>query len=364
MTLILWTLAIAVLTAVVCSLCGVFLVVKHESMIAEALSHAVLPGILIAFLVFQDRTSPWLIISAGLSGLLMVWVVETIRKTGLVDGDAALGIVFSALFSVGIICANLGLNRVHFDSHCIIDGNLSMAALRPLIVNGTEIAPYAFVLMATVLVLLMGFIAAFYKELKLMMFDAALAQTFGFRPTLMHLIWLALVSITTVSAFEIAGSILVVALMIAPPATAFLLTRRLGVMLVISSAIGVISSVLGFWLGMGLDIAPTGPIASVAGIMFLLTVFFAPGQGVLTKWRRRRSQRADLFQQLLLARLDGDDNNWVTHDNLQPAVAWSDQQFRNALKVCRSRQWIDQSSMGITITEKGRDYLLNLEDQS
>jgi manganese/zinc/iron transport system permease protein len=361
MSLILWTLAIAVLTAVVCSLCGVFLVVKHESMIAEALSHAVLPGILIAFLVFQDRTSPWLIISAGLSGLLMVWVVETIRKTGLVDGDAALGIVFSALFSIGIICANLGLNRVHFDSHCIIDGNLSMAALRPLTIGGHDIAPYAFVLMATVLLLLIGFIATFYKELKLMMFDSALSQTFGFRPTMMHLIWLALVSITTVSAFEIAGSILVVALMIAPPATAFLLTRRLGVMLAISSTIGVISSVVGFWLGMGLDIAPTGPIASVAGMLFLLTVFLAPRQGILAKWRRRRSQRADLFQQLLLARLDSDDKNWVAHKKLVASVAWTDRQYRHALKVCQTRDWVDQSSMGFSITDKGRNYLIDLE---
>ena len=358
MTLVLWTLAIAVLTAVVCSLCGVFLVVKHESMIAEALSHAVLPGILIAFLVFQDRTSPWLIISAGLSGLLMVWVVQTIRKTGLVDGDAALGITFSALFSVGIICANLGLNRVHFDSHCIIDGNLAMAALRPLVIGGVEIAPFAFVLMATVLTLLVTFILIFYKELKLMMFDSALSQTFGFKPAMLHLIWLGLVSITTVSAFEIAGSILVVALMIAPPATAFLLTRRLGVMLIISSTIGVISSVIGLYLGLGLDIAPTGPIASVAGMIFLLTVLLAPQQGVLAKWRRRGQQRSYLFQQLLLARLDGDDKNWVENETLAGAVAWTDQQFRKALSVCRDKKWIDESTLGISITGEGRNYLM------
>jgi len=355
MTLVLWTLVIAVLTAVVCSLCGVFLVVKHESMIAEALSHAVLPGILIAFLIFQDRTSPWLIISAGLSGLVMVWTVQTIRKTGLVDGDAALGIVFSALFSIGIICANLGLNRVHFDSHCIIDGNLSMAALRPFEIGGNEIAPFAFVVMATVLTVLIGFITIFYKELKIMMFDSALSQTFGFRPALLHLTWLALVSITTVSAFEIAGSILVVALMIAPPATAFLLTRRLGVMLVLSSVIGAISSVLGFYLGLWLDIAPTGPIASLAGMIFLLTVVFAPRQGLLAKWRRRSTLRADLFQQLLLARLDGDDNNWVENETLAGAVAWTDQQFRKALDVCRNRNWIDESSLGIGITDQGRE---------
>lgn len=364
MTLVLWTLAIAVLTAAVCSLCGVFLVVKHESMIAEALSHAVLPGILVAFLIFQDRTSPWLIISAGLSGLLMVWIVQNIRRTGLVDGDAALGIVFSALFSVGIICANLGLNHVHFDSHCIIDGNLSLAALRQFEFAGRAVAPFAFVLMATMLTVLVGFITLFYKELKLTMFDAALSRTFGFRPALLHFVWLALVSITTVSAFEIAGSILVVALMIAPPATAFLLTRRLGIMLAISTIVGTTSSVLGFYLGLWLDIAPTGPIASMAGMIFLLTVLLAPHQGVLAKWRRRCSQRANLFQQLLLARLESDDNNWVDGETLADAVAWTEQQFRNSLSVCRNRNWINESSMGISITDQGRAHLLSSREQA
>ncbi len=364
MTLVLWTLIIAVLTAVVCSLCGVFLVVKHESMIAEALSHAVLPGILVAFLIFQDRTSPWLIISAGLSGLLMVWIVQTIRRTGLVDGDAALGIVFSALFSIGIICANLGLNHVHFDSHCIIDGNLSLAALRPFTIGGNEIAPHAFVVMVTVLGLLLGFITVFYKELKLMMFDSALSQTFGFRPAMLHLGWLGLVSVTTVSAFEIAGSILVVALMIAPPATAFLLTRRLGVMLFISSAIGITSSVSGFYLGLWLDIAPTGPIASLAGLIFLLTVCFGPGQGVLAKWRRRNTQRAHLFQQLLLVRLNSASEARVPNEILAGAVAWTDRQYRKALSVCRNQNWINESSAGVGITDLGREHLIDSLEQA
>ena len=364
MSHVLWSLAIAVLTAVACSLCGVYLVIKKEAMVAEALSHAVLPGILIAFIVFEDRTSPWLIISAGLSGLLMVWIVQSIRKTGLVDGDAALGIVFSALFSIGIICANVGLNKVHFDSRCVIDGNLSLAALRPLRIGGAEIAPYAFVTMATVLVLLIGFIAVFYKELKLMMFDSALSQTFGFRPTLLHLTWLALVSITTVAAFEIAGSILVVALMIAPPATAFLLTKRLGVMLVIASTIGVISSVAGFYLGWGLNISHTGPIASVAGMIFLLTVLLAPGQGVVAKWRRRNVQRSNLFLQLLLARLDGDDKNWISSSSLESSIAWSEKQFAKALDVCQNRNWVEESKLGFSITDVGRDWLTESVEQS
>ena len=117
MTLVMWTLVIAVLTAVACALCGTLLVVKREAFVSEALSHAVLPGILVAYLIFRDRGSPMLILSASLAGLLMVLCVRLMSKTNLVYDDAALGIVFAALFSVGVILANQNLSGVHFHEH-------------------------------------------------------------------------------------------------------------------------------------------------------------------------------------------------------------------------------------------------------
>lgn len=352
MSLILWTLAIAVLTAVACSLCGVYLVVKHESMVAEALSHAVLPGIIVAFIVFQDRSSPWLIISAGLSGLLMVSLVQWLEKTRLIAGDAALGIVFSALFSVGIIAASQNLSKQHFHADSIIDGNLATAALNTTAIGGLEI-PKAFVAIAGVLGVLITFIALFYKEMKLTIFDAQLSQSFGFRPRLLHLAWLALVSMTTVCAFETAGSILVVALMIAPPAAALLLGQRLWQMLLISSVIGIFSSVSGFFAGYWLNISPTGPIATVAGIVFLLTVFAAPQMGVLAKWQRRSRQRQTLFEQLLLLRLKSDAPNGVDANDLQSSVAWTDQQYLGALKRCCQRGWVEVDGDQIMLSKSG-----------
>ncbi len=351
--LVFWTLMIAITTAVACALCGVYLVVNHESMVAEALSHAVLPGIIVAFVIFQDRSSPWLIISAGLSGLLMVWLVQTIRNTRLVDGDAALGIVFSALFSVGIIAASQNLNNTHFHAHCIIDGNLASAALQTVQLLGVEI-PRSFLVMASVLVALLVFILFFYKEMKLAMFDAELSQSFGFRPALLHLGWLALVSITTVAAFETVGSILVVALMIAPPAAGFLLGSRLWKMLVISSLVGVFSSLVGFQAGYVLNISPTGPIATVAGLVFLVTVVFAPRQGVLAKARLRQRQRSDLFQQLLLARLKRDTPDAVGVRELSDSVTWTDQQFRRALTQCKNKGWVTEDGATVGLTEQGK----------
>ena len=139
--LVLWTLAIGIVTAVACAVCGVFLVVKREAFVSEGLSHAVLPGIILAYIAIPDRSSPLLVVAAGLSGLIMVWLVQAISNTRLVDRDAALGIVFSALFSIGVIASSMKLGNVHFHAHCIIDGNLSLAALKHAEIGGVDLGP-------------------------------------------------------------------------------------------------------------------------------------------------------------------------------------------------------------------------------
>lgn len=268
--LIFWTIAIAVITAIACSICGVFLVVKREAFISEGLSHAVLPGIVTAFIIFRDRNPFGLIIAAGLTGLVMVWLVRLLCKTNRVEQDAALGIVFSGLFSFGIILSKLELRNTHFHAHCIIDGNLSYAPLKSFMLGDLYLGPQAFVTMSAILILLVAFITIFFKVLKLSAFDPTLAHLLGFRPTLISTVWLSLVSMTAVAAFDTAGTILVVALMITPPATANLLTNSLLKMLVISGLLASAAAAGGIYLGLLLDISYAGPIASVSGAIFLL----------------------------------------------------------------------------------------------
>ena len=298
MTLLLWTFVIAILTAIACSLAGVMLVVKREAFISEGLSHAVLPGIILAFLVFQDRSSPLLIISAGLSGLLMVWLVQAIVLTGRVKQDAALGIVFSGMFSVGIITSSLKLKNVHFHANSIIDGNLAFAAIDHFELGGYDLGPKAFVCMLACVVGLLGFIALFFKELKLMAFDQCAAHMSGFRPKMLHTVWLAIVSITAVAAFETAGTILVVAMMIAPPAAANLLTQRLSTMFLISAILATVAAASGVAISQALSISPAGPIASMSGLTFLLIVCFASKYGLVSQWRTRTVQKKMLLNQL------------------------------------------------------------------
>ncbi|MCP4815590.1 MAG: metal ABC transporter permease [Planctomycetaceae bacterium] len=360
MSLVFWTLAIALITAVTCALCGTYLVVKKEALVSEGISHAVLPGIIVGYLVFQDRSSPLLILSAAATGLLMVGLVQLIKRTRLVDGDASLGIVFSAMFSGGVILASQNLRNVHFHAQCIIDGNLATAALKTVQWGDVDLGPQAFWVMALTLALVLTFILAFYKELKLMAFDESLARSMGFRPVLMHLVWLGLVSITTVSAFEAAGSILVVALMIAPPAAAYLLTKNLFPMLTWSVVIAVASSVVGVYAGYHLDISPTGPIALAAGLFFLGVALFAPGQGIYSRWQLRRQQKSYVFEKLLLVQLAGKTDHAAAAETprspeaLYRQVAWSRRQFEAALGRCLERKWILRQGQQYLITQDGR----------
>jgi manganese/zinc/iron transport system permease protein len=303
MSLIVWTFVIALLTAVACSLAGVLLVVKREAFISEGLSHAVLPGIIFAFLIFQDRSSPWLILAAGLSGLLMVWLAQAICRSGRVYHDAALGIVFSGMFSVGIIASSMKLKNVHFHAHCIIDGNLAFAPIDRCEFAGLDWGPRAFVSMLFCLMGLLAFVVVFFKELKLMAFDESASHLLEFRPKLLHTIWVAIVSIVAVAAFETAGTILVVALMIAPAAAANLLTKRLSTMFVISGILGALTSALGVAISLPMSISPAGPIASMSGLVFLSVVLFAPTQGLVSKWRKRNRQRIELLKAVQQKRL-------------------------------------------------------------
>ncbi len=356
-----WTLAIALVTAFACALCGAMLVVKREAMVSEGLSHAVLPGIIVAFVLLRDRSSVWLILGAAAFGLIMVLLVLAIRRTRIVDADASLGIVFAAMFSVGIILAHQELRNTHFHAHCIIDGNLALSPLDTVDVGPLRWVPRSFLVMFGVLACVVTFIAVYFKELKLSMFDESLARSFGFRPVVLHLVWLSLVSITTVSAFETAGSILVVALMITPPAAASLMTNRLTVMLLLSCVLAGASAVIGFWVGLRLDISPTGPMSAVAGGLFLLILLFAKRRGLLAKWRYRIRQQRVLDRHMVLLQLANnarrDASQPYSQETLLGEFSWSRARAHRALHCCLDAGYVAEDSKQLQLTDQGCNHL-------
>ncbi|RMG68597.1 MAG: metal ABC transporter permease, partial [Calditrichaeota bacterium] len=185
---------IASVVALACALPGVYLVLRKMAMMSDAISHAILFGIVIAFFVTGDITSPFLIAAAALTGLLTVSLVELIYRTRLVKEDASIGLVFPLLFSIGVILISHYADRVHLDTDAVLLGELAFAPFNRLVIWGIDWGPKALYVMGGILLLNAGFIYFFYKELKLATFDPALAAALGFAPGLIHYLLMGLVS--------------------------------------------------------------------------------------------------------------------------------------------------------------------------
>jgi manganese/zinc/iron transport system permease protein len=294
---------IAAVTAAACALPGVFLVLRRMSLMSDAISHAILLGIVLAFFVTENIASPLLIAAAAATGVLTVSLVEALHRTRRVKEDAAIGLVFPALFSMGVILISRYAGNVHLDVDAVLLGELAFAPFNRLVVGGTDLGPRTLWVMIAILALDVAFILAFYKELKLTTFDAALAGALGFAPAVVHYAFMTLVSVTAVGAFDAVGSVLVVALMIAPPSAAYLLTDRLPRMIGLSVGIGVASALAGYWMSYLFDVSIAGSMATMTGVAFGLVFLFAPERGAVALARRRARQRWEFAQTMLAIHL-------------------------------------------------------------
>ncbi|MBP6787263.1 MAG: metal ABC transporter permease [Candidatus Promineofilum sp.] len=293
---------IAIIVGVACALPGVFLVLRRMAMMSDAISHTVLLGIVLGFFAIGSLESPLLVLAAAAVGVLTVSLVELLIRTRLVRQDAAIGLVFPALFSVAVILISRFARGVHLDVDAVLLGELAFAPLDRVLVGGLDL-PRSLVVMGVILLLNVAFIALFYKELKLTTFDAGLAVALGFSPVVVHYGLMIMVSVTAVGAFDAVGSILVVALMITPPAAAYLLTDRLSRMLLYSAALAAAGAIGGFWLAVALDANVAGAIAAMLGVLFLGVFLLAPSRGLLAQARRRGRQRWEFAQTALTIHL-------------------------------------------------------------
>ncbi len=300
---------IAVIVAIACSLPGVFLVLRKMSMMSDSITHTILLGIVLAFFLTHDLASPLLIVGAALVGLATVWLTETLNRTKLLSEDAAIGIVFPFLFSIAIILITRYAGSVHLDTDSVLLGELAFAPFNRLVVFGHDIGAKAIYSTFALLVINLVFIITFFKELKIVTFDPMLATVLGFSPTLIHYGLMMLVSMTTVGAFEAVGSVLVVAFMIGPPVTSYLLTDNLKHMLILSGIIGAVNGVLGFLFALTLDVSISGSMAVMTGIIFFIVFITAPKRGFLSSLRRRSRQKLDFSKKTLLFHLYNHEGN-------------------------------------------------------
>jgi manganese/zinc/iron transport system permease protein len=351
---------IAVTAAAACALVGVFLVLRSMAMMADAISHTVLLGIVLIFFVVQDLQSPWLLIGAAAMGLITVSLVEALNRTKLVKQDAAIGLVFPALFSLAVILISRYARGVHLDTDMVIMGELALTPFDRVTIFGLDL-PHALVTLGAILLLNVIFIVLFYKELKLSTFDPALAAALGFSPALLHYGLMALVSVTAVGAFDAVGSILVVALMIAPPATAYLLSDRLHVVLLLSAALAAAAALLGFWTAWIVDASIAGCMAAAAGLIFLLAFLFAPDRGVISVMRRRERQRWEFARMMLAIHLlhhEGTpDYQRESHEqHLGEHLRWQPAFARRVVREAEEEELLHRRGDGtLVLTDGGRD---------
>jgi manganese/zinc/iron transport system permease protein len=254
------------------------------AMVGDAISHAVLPGIVLAFLISGSRDSVTMLIGAGLIGILTTFLIEFFHKKARLQTDASIGVTFTWLFAVGVVLISIFAGKVDLDQDCVLYGEIAYVPLDVIITDaGVNLGPRAIYVMGFVLLVVLAFIIFSYKELFLTTFDPAYAKAIGISSALWHYLLMSAVSATTVASFESVGAILVVALLIAPAASAYLITDNLKWMLVLSSFIGVLSSITGYYLAVYLDGSIAGAIATMTGLFFGICLVFSPTHGILFK---------------------------------------------------------------------------------
>lgn len=413
---------------------GTFLLLRGMSLTSDAISHTVLLGIVVAFMIMTgifaaepDLSSPWLIVGAAVAGVATVILTEIIQASGLMKHDAALGLAFPLLFALAVIFVSRYVDAVHMDSDAVMVGEIGVAWAntnshpvgeyetititpedpraeitrqctncleegisprdpgaefierctncgiyspgeawqagfleeRPLLVYWPKSVTVTG-LMALIAAL---FVALFYKELKLTTFDPGLAASLGYRIRLLNYALMVVVSLVAVAAFDAVGSILVIAFFIIPPATAYLLTNRLSIMLLLGAGFGGAGAFWGYDLARGSlfgtlrlpgewDTSISASMVLMMLLLFVLVLLASPRYGLLAAAFRRLSQRRRFLELVLLGHL-ANEGMGRSAAELQAATGWRDEPLRRVLRRLRHRKEIEGRGAAFRLTEAG-----------
>lgn len=323
----LWTVVVAATCSLACAWVGVWLVLQRVSMIGDAISHSVLPGLVVSFLMFGTR-APWpMFLGAAVAGLATTYLTRSIASATGAKEDSSMGVVFTVLFALGVLLITRYARQIDLDPGCVLYGLLEFVALDTRPILGVEV-PRALETLAPALALTGVLLVLFRKEVLVMAFDPGLARTLGFRPTAIYYGLMALVAVVTVASFEAVGSILVIAMLIGPAVAANLWTRNWRTMFAIASLVAVGSSVAGYALAVATNTSVAGMMAVAVGVACGLAAIFSPAGGVLQRAARLRASRATIAAEDLLANAYRDlERSGVTSllgDRGLVARGWSD----------------------------------------
>lgn len=354
------------LACLCCSLLGNYLVLRRMSLMGDAISHAVLPGLVIAFMLTGTRAPVPMFIGAAAAGLLTVGIVELLRRYARIEPGAAMGVAFSVLFAIGVLLLERGAGRqVDLDADCVLNGVLETMLWFPPREAGalTQWSTWAQLprpvwTLAVVLLVVLSFITLLFKELRIVCFDPGLATSQGIPAGPIRTVLMIMVACATVASFEAVGSILVIAMLICPPAAARMLTDRLGVQVVLSGVLATLCGVGGYLaaaflparLGFESAVSAAGMMTVMSGLVLLASMLLSPTHGVIARRLRRARLALRVHREDLLATLYRADEQGAA----QPPVLGG---LASAIALRRAilRGQVARGPAGPVLTDRGRE---------
>jgi ABC-type Mn2+/Zn2+ transport system permease subunit/Mn-dependent DtxR family transcriptional regulator len=331
------------MVGIMCGILGCFIVLRNMALVGDAIAHAILPGVVFAFILVGNDAVGFFVGSV-IAALLMAVAITWIQQKVNTKNDAAIGIVFTTMFAIGVIGIS-SINRnagVHLDLKDFLFGN-------PLGVSNEDLY-----LTLGVLIYVIISVTVYYRYLFATTFQSVIAQTMGISASAMHYFLMLMMAFSIVASLRTVGIILVVAMLITPAATALLLSKRLKQVIVISALVGLISAVIGLYLSVAFETPPAPLMAVVAALFYLLAVIFSPQKGLLVRAIRKRNLQIRIRQEDLLKRayrLSLDEQ--LTFENLQEKLAITSPALKQQLQQVRAKNFFEKSDL--KMTNKGKE---------
>jgi len=273
-----WIIATAALVAASCALVGVFLILRRQALIGDAISHSVLLGIVLAYLITDSRALPVMLGGAVIIGLLTAWLSDSLHRVGKLQSDASIGIIFTLFFAIGVILISLYAGQIDLDQECVLYGEIAFVPFDTIYIgnleaaSGFNIGPRAFWGIGVVFIIVLSSIIISFNRLKTIAFHPSLALSLGINVIFWHYFLMTLVSMTTVASFDAVGAILVVALLAIPASSAYLLAHSLKAMLWMAVGYSQLAVLIGYGLAFWLDSSISASIAVSAGLLLFVTI--------------------------------------------------------------------------------------------
>jgi ABC-type Mn2+/Zn2+ transport system permease subunit/Mn-dependent DtxR family transcriptional regulator len=340
----------SIMVGVMCGILGCFIVLRNMSLIGDALSHAVLPGVVVAFIMVGYSALGFFIgsvIAGLLSAIAITWIQQNVRT----KNDAAIGIVFTAMFSFGVMGISWLSHKqgVHLDLKDFLFGNVLGVGDQDLWLT------------AAVTLTVIGSVIIFYRYLFVTTFQSVIAKTMGINVQMVHYLLMLLLSFSVVASLQTVGVILVVAMLITPASTALLLSDRLQRVLVIAALTGAATAVLGFFVAVAMDTAPGPAMTVLATLFYLIAVFFSPRKGLIFNYLRRRKLKTRIqLEDILKQSLKLHDVNNLSFDNLKNNIGFDSSVLKNHLQTLENRGFIHNKNGDLILSTEGVTFATRL----